>query len=76
MTDDQVREATAGEPDCHLLMNLTGIGVGKVDAVPREADRVVQKSLRDGFGLTVSEAHWKEIAVIGDDAGRYPTPHR
>ncbi len=69
---DEVREATAGEPDCHLLTNLTGIGAVEVNAFQREADLVVQKSLREGFGLTVSEALWKETAVIGGNAGGIP----
>jgi len=66
---DQVRTATADEPDCHLLTNLTGIGALEVNAFQREADDVVQKSLREGFGLTVSEALWKETPVIGGNVG-------
>lgn len=69
---DRVLEATASEPDCHLLTNQTGIGALEVNAFQREADIVVQKSLREGFGLTVSEALWKETPVIGGDAGGIP----
>ena len=66
------RKATASEPDCHLLTNQTGIGALEVNAFQREADVVVQKSLREGFGLTVAEALWKETPVVGGDAGGIP----
>jgi trehalose synthase len=69
---EQVRAATAGDPDCHLLTNLTGIGPLEVNAFQREADVVVQKSLREGFGLTVAEALWKETPVVGGNAGGIP----
>ena len=69
---EQARAAVAGEPDCHLLTNLTGIGPLEVNALQREADVVVQKSLREGFGLTVSEALWKETPVVGGNAGGIP----
>lgn len=73
---DQIREATASEPDCHLLTNQTGIGALEANALQREADIVVQKSLREGFGLTVSEALWKETPVIGGKRRRHPTSDR
>jgi trehalose synthase len=40
-----------------------------VNAFQREADVAVQKSLREGFGLTVSEAIWKGTPVVGGDEG-------
>src|SRR5204863_1981234 len=40
-----------------------------VNALQRRATVVLQKSLREGFGLTVSEAMWKGRAVIGGDVG-------
>jgi trehalose synthase len=69
---ERVRAETAAEPDCHLLTNLNGIGALEVNAFQREADVVVQKSLREGFGLTVSEALWKETPVVGGDVGGIP----
>ena len=69
---DEARDATAGEADAHLLTNQTGIGAVEVNAFQREADVVVQKSLREGFGLTVSEALWKGTPVIGGRAGGIP----
>ena len=69
---ESVRAATSGESDCHLLTNLTGIGALEVNAFQREADVVVQKSTREGFGLTVSEAMWKRTPVVGGAVGGIP----
>ncbi|MGH2635825.1 MAG: glycosyltransferase [Actinomycetota bacterium] len=57
------------DPDVHLLTNLTGVGDQDVNAVQRRADVVVQKSLREGFGLVVAEAMWKGKPVVGGDVG-------
>ncbi|MFC2020481.1 glycosyltransferase [Chloroflexota bacterium] len=40
-----------------------------VNALQRRAAVVLQKSIREGFGLTVAEAMWKGTAVIGGDVG-------
>ena len=69
---ENARAAAAGEPDCHLLTNQQGIGALEVNAFQRRADVAVQKSLREGFGLTVSEALWKGTPVIGGAAGGIP----
>lgn len=69
---ETVRAATAREDDCHLLTNREGIGALEVNALQRHADVAVQKSLREGFGLTVSEALWKGTPVVGGDAGGIP----
>ena len=69
---ETVRRATAADPDCQLLTNRQGIGATEVNALQRHADVVVQKSLREGFGLTVSEALWKDRPVIGGRAGGIP----
>ncbi|MEA2089493.1 MAG: glycosyltransferase [Thermoproteota archaeon] len=50
----------------HLLTNLADV---KVNALQRASDVVLQKSIREGFGLTVSEALWKEVPVVGGNAG-------
>ena len=68
----EASEAAAGEDDVHLLTNLQGIGAVEVNAFQREADVVIQKSLREGFGLTVSEALWKGTPVVGGRAGGIP----
>lgn len=59
----------AGDPDVHLLTNLDGVGDEAVNAVQRIADVVIQKSLREGFGLVVAEAMWKGKPVVGGDVG-------
>jgi trehalose synthase len=59
----------AGDPDIHLLTNLDGIGDLEVNAFQRASDVVVQKSIREGFGLVVSEAMWKGRPVVGGDVG-------
>lgn len=60
----------AGEDDdIFLLSNIQGVGNLEINAFQRGSDIVVQKSLQEGFGLTVSEAMWKEKAVIGGNVG-------
>jgi trehalose synthase len=62
-------EHAGGDPDIHLLTNLDGVGDESVNAVQRLADVVVQKSLREGFGLVVAEAMWKGKPVVGGNVG-------
>lgn len=57
------------DPDVHLLSNLDGIGDLEVNAFQRAADVVVQKSIREGFGLVVAEGMWKAKPVVGGDVG-------
>jgi trehalose synthase len=62
-------EARAGDPDIHLLSNIQQVGNVQINAFQRLAEVVVQKSLREGFGLTVSEGLWKGRPVVGGRAG-------
>jgi trehalose synthase len=57
------------DPDIHILTNLQDVGPVAVNAFQRASDVVVQKSIREGFGLTVSEAMWKDRPVIGGNVG-------
>jgi trehalose synthase len=66
---EQTEEHRAGDPDIHILTNLQGVGHVAVNAFQRASTVVIQKSLREGFGLTVSEAMWKEKPVIAGNAG-------
>lgn len=58
-----------GDPDVHLLTNLDGIGDLEVNAFQRASDVVVQKSVREGFGLVVAEGMWKARPVVGGNVG-------
>jgi trehalose synthase len=60
------------DPDIHILNNLNSVGAIEVNAFQSQADVVIQKSMREGFGLTVSEALWKARPFIGGDVGGIP----
>ena len=61
-----------GDPDVHILNNLNSVGAIEVNAFQSQSDVVIQKSTREGFGLTVSEALWKARPFIGGDVGGIP----
>ena len=61
-----------GDPDIHILNNFNNVGAIEVNAFQSHADVVVQKSTREGFGLTVSEAIWKAKPFIGGNVGGIP----
>jgi trehalose synthase len=61
-----------GDPDIKILNNLNNVGAIEVNAFQSQADVVVQKSLREGFGLTVTEAMWKVRPVIAGNVGGIP----
>lgn len=63
-----VQEVAHGHPDIHVL-RMAGNAAREVNALQRAATIVVQKSLREGFGLTVTEALWKAKPVIGGSVG-------
>lgn len=65
---ESVHEAAAGDPDIRIADLPPGAHV-TVNALQRGADIVLQKSLREGFGLTVTEGMWKGRPVIGGDTG-------
>jgi trehalose synthase len=58
-----------GDPDIFILSNLNNIGSVEVNAFQVHSAAVIQKSIREGFGLTVSEALWKGRPTIGGRAG-------
>jgi trehalose synthase len=62
----------AGDPDVHILNNFNNVGAIEVNAFQSHADVVIQKSTREGFGLTVSEAIWKARPFIGGNVGGIP----
>jgi trehalose synthase len=61
-----------GDPDIKILNNLNNVGAIEVNAFQSQADVIVQKSLREGFGLTVTEAMWKVRPVIAGNVGGIP----
>jgi trehalose synthase len=61
-----------GDPDIHILNNLNNVGAIEVNAFQSHCDVVIQKSTREGFGLTVTEAIWKARPFIGGAVGGIP----
>ena len=67
---EMAEEHRAGDPDVHLLTNVQGaVGPTEVNAFQRASDVVIQKSTREGFGLTASEALWKKRPVVAGRVG-------
>lgn len=66
-----VRAAAAGDPDVHVLL-LPPDANRAINALQRRAAVVIQKSLREGFGLTVTEALWKGKPVVAGATGGIP----
>ena len=64
-----VQQYAENDPDIHLFANPLVVGDPEVNAFQSGSDVVVQKSIREGFGLTVAEAMWKGTPVIGGDCG-------
>jgi trehalose synthase len=64
----EVQRAAEGHPDIHVLM-LPSDAHRTINALQRASDIVIQKSIREGFGLTVTEGMWKGKPVIGGDTG-------
>jgi trehalose synthase len=68
----EVHQAVNGDPDIRVL-ELPAWAPLEVNALQRAASIVIQKSLREGFGLTVSEALWKKKPVVASAVGGIPT---
>ncbi|MDR5702572.1 MAG: glycosyltransferase [Armatimonadota bacterium] len=64
----EVMEAAAGDPNIHVLL-LPPTADLEINALQRAATIILQKSIREGFGLTVAEGMWKGKPVIGGFAG-------
>ncbi|MFQ5986178.1 MAG: glycosyltransferase [Thermoplasmata archaeon] len=63
----------AGEdPDVFFLTNLRGVGASEVNAFQRLSRVALLRSVREGFGLAVSESLWKGVPVVGSYAGGIP----
>ncbi|MBO8175242.1 MAG: glycosyltransferase [Thermococcus sp.] len=66
---EKVLRKVGEDYDVKILTNLIGVHAKEVNAFQRASDVVLQMSTREGFGLTVSEAMWKEKPVIGRAVG-------
>ena len=64
----EVKLATGDDPNIHIL-KLPPDANRTINALQRAADIVIQKSIKEGFGLTVTEALWKAKPVIGGNVG-------
>ena len=69
---NSVTEYAEGDPDIHLYYSCEGLPTSIdsiVNAFQTASQVVLQKSTREGFGLTVTEAMWKGKPVIGGNVG-------
>jgi len=67
-----IRSALAKEKHAHVFTNLVGVGNIEVNAFQALSNVVIQKSIREGFGLVVSEALWKGTPVVAGRTGGIP----
>lgn len=65
---DDVRDAAAKDEDIHIVPLPPQSSI-EINALQRAATIVIQKSRREGFGLSVTEAMWKGKPVIGSETG-------
>jgi trehalose synthase len=66
---NQTVSYAAGDSDIYILSNLNNVGSVEVNAFQVHSAAVIQKSIREGFGLTVSEALWKARPMVGGRVG-------
>ena len=66
---DRTVEYAAGDPDLFILSNLNNVGAVEVNAFQVQSAAAIQKSVREGFGLTVSEALWKGRPTVAGRVG-------
>lgn len=68
---EEVRNEANGDPDIHVLFLPPGSDI-EINALQRASTVVLQKSLKEGFGLTVAEALWKGKPVVASAVGGIP----
>jgi trehalose synthase len=66
---NQTVTAAGGDPDIYILSNLNNVGSVEVNAFQVHSNVLVQKSIREGFGLTVTEALWKVRPIVAGRVG-------
>ncbi|MDD5196878.1 MAG: glycosyltransferase [Candidatus Omnitrophica bacterium] len=67
---EEVQERAKNDPDIHILL-LSQNDI-EINALQRASDIIIQKSIREGFGLTVAEALWKAKPVVASNVGGIP----
>jgi trehalose synthase len=67
---EKLEETVQGEKDIHLIINASDI---VINALQRASHVVIQKSLKEGFAITVSEALWKGTPVVASNVGGIPS---
>src|SRR5215475_834444 len=68
----EVQDAAAQDPDI-IILELPPWSALEINALQRASTIVIQKSLKEGFGLTVTEALWKSKPTIASSVGGIPT---
>lgn len=68
---EEVRGEAHGDPDVHVI-ELPAWAPLEVNALQRASTVIIQKSLREGFGLTVAEGLWKKKPVVASAVGGIP----
>lgn len=68
---EEVRQIAKDDPDIHIL-DLPPWSASEINALQRASTIIIQKSLREGFGLTVTEALWKKKPVVASAVGGIP----
>jgi trehalose synthase len=69
---EQTREAAGKDPDVYIL-SLPPWSALEINALQRASTVLIQKSLREGFGLTVTEGLWKKKPVVASAVGGIPS---
>jgi trehalose synthase len=69
---EKMHEAAKGDPDIHIVYLRPSIPI-EINAIQRGSTIILQKSIREGFALTVAEALWKRRPVIGGAVGGIPS---
>jgi trehalose synthase len=69
---NRTTDYAADDRDIFILSNLNNVGAVEVNAFQTQAAVVLQKSIREGFGLTVTEALWKGRPTVAGNVGGIP----
>ena len=69
---DKINAEAQKDTDIFVFTNMTGVGNMEVNVFQRSASVVLQKSIREGFGLVVAEAFWKGKPIVAGNAGGIP----